>query len=123
MRRLTPRMVKCHAQNPMARLEVKSWDSNPDIPGSRYYVVLFVTSEVQHFSNLFVAFFPYLKAYFKWKVFFFFFNFLTVSWPGILVPQLGIKPVPTALKRRSLNHWTPFEGICIFFCSDCPRNF
>ena len=41
--------------------------------------------------------------------FFFFF------WPcyeacGILVPHLGIKPVPPALEAWSLNHWAPREA-------------
>ena len=31
---------------------------------------------------------------------------ILVPWPcGILVPQLGIKPVPPALEAWSLNHW------------------
>ena len=28
---------------------------------------------------------------------------------GILVPQPGIKPVPSALGAQSLNHWTARE--------------
>ena len=28
---------------------------------------------------------------------------------GILVPQLGMEPAPTAMKVRSLNHWTVRE--------------
>ena len=28
---------------------------------------------------------------------------------GILVPQPGIKPVPTTVQAQSLNHWTTQE--------------
>ena len=50
---------------------------------------------------------------------FFFFNFL-FFWPGraarkILVPQLGIKPVPPALETWSLSHWTTREVSCLYF--------
>ena len=39
---------------------------------------------------------------------------LLLFWPhheagGILVPQLGIEPVPPAVEAWSLNHWTARE--------------
>ena len=44
------------------------------------------------FVCLFVCFWPHHEAY------------------GILVPQLGIEPVPPAVEARSLNHWTAREA-------------
>ena len=42
-----------------------------------------------------------------WFLFFFF--WLCCMACGILVPQPGIKPRPTAVKALSLNHWTAKE--------------
>ena len=41
--------------------------------------------------------------------FFFFFFWSCLLACGILVPWLGIKPVPSALREWSLNHWTTRE--------------
>ena len=38
---------------------------------------------------------------------------------GILVPQPGIKPVPTALEARNLNHWTTRKSLNSLLC---PQN-
>ena len=42
-------------------------------------------------------------------VFFFFFFWLHRTACGILVPWTGIKPVTSAMKVQSLNHWTTGE--------------
>ena len=39
---------------------------------------------------------------------------------GILVPQLGIEPMPPALEAWSLNHWTAMEvpRVPVYFLND-----
>ena len=39
------------------------------------------------------------------------FSFRTYIACRILVPQLGIKPVPHAVEAQSLNHWTTREPL------------
>ena len=34
---------------------------------------------------------------------------------GILIPQLGIKPVPLAVEVQSLNHWTAREVPILYY--------
>ena len=43
------------------------------------------------------------------------FCFLLCGACGILVPQPGIKPVPSALEVQNLNHWTARE-VPVLFC-------
>ena len=53
-------------------------------------------------------------------VFFFFFSFwLCCEACGILVPQLGIEPMPLAMEAQSSNHWTARElpVVCLSNCS------
>ena len=50
--------------------------------------------------------------------FFFFFFLLCHTACRLLVPQPGIKPMPSAVEVRSLNHWTTREVphvLCLFF--------
>ena len=42
------------------------------------------------------------------RVYFFFFLLCRTAC-GILVPQLGVKPVRPAVQAQSLNHWTSKE--------------
>ena len=49
-------------------------------------------------------------AVFYFLLFFFFFFFLLyLAAFGILVPQVGLKPVSLAVEARSPNHWTTRE--------------
>lgn len=47
-----------------------------------------------------------LFHFFTHTIFFPFFLFLDHAACGILVPQLGVEPMPPALKAQSLNQWT-----------------
>ena len=57
------------------------------------------------------------------ELFFFlisFHSFILFFWPGlkacgILVPRLGIDPLPPAMETWSLNHWTAREIPLFFF--------
>ena len=50
----------------------------------------------------------YFSAVICFFLFFFFLVSLGMAW-RILVPQLGIEPVPPAVESRILNHWTARE--------------
>ena len=56
------------------------------------------------------SFFPSVFFFNLLKIFFFFFSLAAPGglWAcGILVPQPGIEPGPSAVKVRSPNHWKP----------------
>ena len=63
-----------------------------------------------HYRQIYLKFKHFYRTF---KNFIYLFIFGPVAC-GILVPQTGIKPAPSALEVQSLNHWTAW---------DCPNYF
>ena len=65
-------------------------------------------------KKIYIYFFKKINIYIY--IFFFFFFWLHRVACGILVPQPGIEPVPSAVKVQGPNHWTvrEFPLVCVF---------